>query len=118
MKLSHNPQSVANGYISMSRNMFLLSSIGVASMAFSDKFNKYKKIVQILALSIFAFSITYGYKASTDFNLYINTILKQEDISEPHNSLLQQWKGWITLSYVYIFIMLVMSSIIFLRKIV
>jgi len=117
MKLSHNPQSMVNGYISMSRNMFLLSSIGFASMAFSNTFNEYKKLVQIIALSIFIYSIIYGYKATYDFGLYLDYMLQQKDIGEPHNLQLKQWRGWITLTYVYICILLVMSFIIFFRKV-
>jgi Na+/alanine symporter len=97
--------------------MFLLSSIGFASMAFSNSFNKYQKIIQIIALSIFAFSAVYGYKATNDFKQYLDYMDQQDDIPEPHNSQLKEWRGWITLTYIYMFILLVTSSIIFIRKV-
>lgn len=117
MKLSHNPHSIVGSYISMTRNMFLLSSIGFASMAFSNSFSKYKKMVQIIALSIFSFSIVYGYKATHDFKQYLDYMDQQENIPEPHNSQLKQWRGWITLTYIYIFILLVTWCVIFIRKV-
>mgnify|MGYP006132679815 CR=1 FL=1 len=51
------------------------------------------------------------------FTQYLDYMDQQDDIPEPHNSQLKEWRGWITLTYIYMFILLVTSSIIFIRKV-
>ena len=117
MTVSYNPQPFINGYISMIRNMFLTSSIGLAAMGFSNRFKQYEKKVKIIAVIIILYSILYGYKASKDSNNYINYIEKQEDLPELYTIMLNDWRQWIYITYIYMILTLSLSIIIFTRKI-
>ena len=118
MKLAHNPQTYVIGYLSMMRNMFLTSSIALAAMGFSKNFDKYETFIKILALIIFFYSMANGYKGAKDFSTYIDYMNKhKQELPEPYNFQLEQWQGWITLTYIYIFILCVISFFILFRKI-
>ena len=118
MRLADSSQSVFNGYISIMRNMYLISSIGLATMAFSGKFTRYKTLVKLLALSIFIYSTIYGIKSTHDFKEYLELLKKQNDLSDHNHMQLKQWNEWIYFGYVYIFILIVLSIIIFFKKII
>ena len=117
MSLNHNPQMSANTYISMTRNMYVTSSIGLTVIIFSKNFNKYEKMLQILSSIILIYSIFYGYQASVFFNQYIDFLKKQKKLSEPYISQLQYWKQLTTFTYIYIIIVLIILFIIIFRKI-
>lgn len=113
----YDPHPLVDGYISMQRNMFLTSSIGIAMMGFSNNFKEYKKLIKIIAFIIFIFSIVYGYNASKDSIDYINYIKKQKNLPELYIIMLDKWKKWILLTYIYIIITICLSGIIFKKKI-
>lgn len=117
MTLAHNPQAFTNGYISMSRNMFLTSSVGISAIVFSNSFKKYDKVIKICALAILCFSMLYGYKSSKDFSKYLDYLEKHPDIDEPYNFLVKDWRGWVTMSYAYIAVIFVVTLFILFRKI-
>ena len=118
MTLANTSQSVFNGYISIMRNMYLTSSIGLTAMAFSSKFRRHKILVKLLALSIFIYSITYGIKSTRDFNVYLELLKNQKDLSEHNHMQLKQWNEWIYLSYIYICILFMISAVIIFKKII
>ena len=113
----YNPRPLINGYISIMRNMFLTSSIGIVIFNLSHHFKIYSKIVQIFGLIILTYSVIIGIKASIDANKNINLIKKQKKLPELYNVQLNSWKGWINLTYIYITIIIVLSLIILIRKI-
>ena len=117
MNLSHNPHTFVNGYISMMRNMFLTSSIGLATMGFSKNFKEYEIFVKILALIILAYSIILGLKSANDFNIYLNHMNSEKDVPEVYKKLFGKWRQWILLTYAYICIVLVLLAVVFFRKI-
>ena len=117
MTITENSQTVFNGYISIMRNMYLTSSIGLAAMAFSDKFTSHKKIVKILSLCIFIYSAFYGFNSTRYFNQYLELLRKQKNLSELNQMQLRQWSEWIYLSYMYIVILIMMCFVIFFKKI-
>ena len=117
MKIPYDPHPLIDGYISIQRNMFLTSSIGIAMMGFSNNFKEYKKPIKIIALIIFLYSILYGYNASKDSIDYINYIKKKKNLPEIYIIMLNKWKKWILSSYIYIIITLCLSGIIFTTKI-
>ena len=116
-KLSHNPHTYVNGYISMMRNMFLTSSIGLGAMAFSNRFRDYTIIVRIVAFSIFIYSCLYGVKSAIDFTQYIHYMESRKDIKEPYKSQIQQWKTWVWFTYIYIALLVIICFVIWTKKI-
>ena len=117
MSVSYNPQPFISNYISMMRNVYLTSSVGIAMMVFSDSFKKYNKLVKLLSVSIILYSIVYAYKASNDSNNYINYIEKQENLPKLYSIMLNKWKEWIKITYIYMMICIVLIIVILTRKI-
>jgi hypothetical protein len=109
IKLSHNPATFLNGYISMMRNVFLTSSVALGTLGYSLKskyFSGYS--VKIVSLVIIVYSISYGLKSATDFNDYLTWMEKnKEQLEEPYRFQIPQWKGWITLTYVYVSLLII-----------
>ena len=112
----HNPQAYANGYISMMRNMFLTSAVGLSAMAFSHSFSKYDMLVKLTALCIFIYSIYYGYKATRSFTHYI-TYLKTIKLPDPYRFQVSEWEEWIVMTYVYMAIVFTFAALVTWRKI-
>ena len=117
MTLADTSQSVFNGYISITRNMYLTSSIGITTMIFSNRFTYFEKIIKILSLCIILYSTIYGIKSTRDFKDYLELLLNQKDLSEHNYMQIKQWNEWIYLSYIYICILIIISIIIFFKKI-
>ena len=105
-KLSHNPQSYVNGYISMMRNMILLSSVGLVILN-----SKYI----VISFFIFIFSFTYGIKSAYDFNKYL-VYLESLELEEPYSFQVSQWKQWIHLTYIYLIILLIIIFFIVIKQ--
>jgi len=53
LKLSLNPHTQVNGYISMMRNMFLTSSIAIGIFGFINNFQEFKSFIFICVPAIF-----------------------------------------------------------------
>ena len=117
MTLSSTPKDFENGYISMMRNMFLTSSIGITIITFSKNFKQYEIFVKILALIILTYSIILGLKSADDYKIYLDYLKSDKDLPDIYKKLLGNWNKWITLTYAYIVILLVLLGIIFFRKI-
>ena len=117
MTITATSQSVFNGYTSIMRNMYLTASIGMATMAFSNRFPRYKKFVKLLALSIFIYSIFYGLKANRDFKQYLDLLETQKDLSDLNRLQLKHWREWTYFSNFFMGILIVISFIIFYKKI-
>lgn len=110
-----NPGSIFNGYTSLTRNMFVVTSIGMLSFGFSQHVKKTHKIYfKIFALMIFTFSIIYGFKASYDFHSYLHNIKKNKKKSIVFKTHIKQWFFWIILSYCYIALLLIFSILLIL----
>tara|TARA_B100001123_G_C15243981_1_gene1000177 strand:- start:365 stop:721 length:357 start_codon:yes stop_codon:yes gene_type:complete len=109
------PVGFLNGYTSLIRNMFLISSIGILTLGFKNHVkNKHKVFFNIFALSIFVFSIIYGFKASFDFNMYINEVKKDKEMVNSYKKYIKNWILWIYLSYGYMVLLLIFSLLIIL----
>lgn len=113
----YNPGPLINGYISVMGHVFSTSSIGIVIFNFSTNFKNYSKTVQTFGFIILTYSVIIAIKASIDANKNINLIKKQKKLPELYNVQLNNWKGWINLSYIYITIIIVLSLIILKRKI-
>jgi hypothetical protein len=115
--MSTNIQSYKDGYISIMRNLFLTSSIGIALIGASNNFPYYKKYMLIMAFLVIIYSITYGIIASIDSYEYIGIIKEEKNISKLNQAVLKNWNKWINLSYIYIVIIVIISMMLFRRKI-
>lgn len=112
-----NPQPYKDAYISIMRNFFLTSSIGMALIGSSINFIKFRKIIIVLAIIIITYSIIYGIVAAVDSYEYINIIKKQKNLPELYSAVLKNWDKWIKLSYVYMAIISILAFVVFLRKV-
>lgn len=96
-----NPQSVYNGLVSNQRNMFLTSSVAVAMIGFSNKFdNKNVRLaMKSLSLLIFIISIVIGLKSNYEFTYYLDN-----NKIEGANVAVDSWRSsiYITIAYVCI----------------
>ena len=117
MLSSLHAQTVFNGYISQIRNMFTTSSIALTVMVFSNHFVEYKHRLKLIAICIVIYSISWGYIASRDFNNYLKFITKKNNLTDLDVLLISQWRFRIILSYIYIFLLIILAAIIIMRKI-
>ncbi len=103
MTLSHNPATFLNGFISMSRNVFLTSSVALAALGYSQKSKLFNEMaLKVVALIVILFSITYGLKASYDFHKYLTFMENDKDqLKPPYTFQIKQWKGWVYLTVIY-----------------
>ena len=111
------PQVTFNGFMSIMRNVYLTSSIGIALLTFSRNFREDRNIVRIIALGILLYSIIYGIKAGRDFYIYLNFLEKQEDLPSFLREKIKRWYIWIVFTNIYTFITIFLFSIIFYKKI-
>ena len=99
--LLHSSIIVVNGFTSMVRNMLLISSIGFAAMGFSNSFKEHKYNIRILAYLFFIYSIVYGFLAAKNFNEYLNSIKNRDKLSDEDKLLINHWKTYDDLAYIY-----------------
>ena len=113
-KLSNNPQSVYNGFMSASRNMFLSSNVAIAYLAFSDKFSDYQRIVvRGSATVIFIISIMAGYMSTRDFDIYLKT---NEEALQKADIPIGAWRHWGNINYTYIVLMIVIAGTFLMKE--
>lgn len=111
MELSHDPQSYISTYVSMMRNMYLLSSIGIALFGVSNNLKKNKKFLQIISQVIIFYSMTYGLNSIYDFKIYINSIKTTENMKN-YDYLFRETQRRMSISLFYIIILVCISSVI------
>lgn len=117
MLSSLHAQTIFNGYISEIRNMFTTSSIALTVIIFSNRFTEYKYRIKLIAVCMIIYSLFYGYTASKNFNNYLKFITKKNNLTELDVLLISQWRFRIILSYIYIFLLIILAAIIIFRKI-
>ena len=111
-----NQQLYIKGYISIMRGVFLMSSVGIALISLSNNFIKYKKLFVLLSTIIIIYSIIYGTIAGINSYEYINIIKKEKNLPELYSAVLKNSDKWIKLSYVYMGLILIISTIIFFNN--
>ena len=104
-----DPQNYINGYVSMIRNMILLSSVGLASYGLSNQLKENHFYFKIISIIILLYSIIYGYNATRNLNNYLIVIKEFSD--SDYNYIIKQIKGWQMISYVYMCIIFIIISI-------
>lgn len=110
-------QTVVNGFTSMMRNVFAVSSIGLAAMTFSKNFKRYIIHIRLIAYSIFIYSIIYGIKAARDFNEYLTFIKNTQKINKHDTILMAHWKSYDNFAYFYIIILILFILIMLAQDI-
>ena len=113
--MTENLQIVFNGYISNMRNMYTTSSIGLASLALSNRLKNHKNLLKILSLSIFLYSAFYGFNSTRYFYQYLKLMRNKKNLSEFDQLQLNHGSEWIYLSYIYIFILIVLCFVILIK---
>ena len=116
MTYQHNPQTYLNGYISMTRNMFVISSVALATMGFSNRFKEFEIIIKIIGTLIMSYSILYGYTSAKNYTNYIE-FLEKKELDDVYAIQIPEWKKWITLTYLYMIMLVIVLVIILFRKI-
>ena len=103
-----------NFYMSALRNMFLTSSIAIAMVGFSDKFENVNKwVIKIISYGVIIISIGFGLKSTSNFKLMIENNLQIKNLSPVEIELIRQSQDWPIYAYTYITFL----SIIFFAKI-
>ena len=106
---------ILNFYMSALRNMFLTSSIAIAMIGFSERFeNSRKLIINVIALSVVALSIFFGVKATEDFKLLLKREIGKDGLTETDKLLISQASEWPICAYAYIS----MLSVIFVSLLI
>ena len=118
MTYQHNPQTYLNGYISMMRNMFVISSVALATMGLSNRFKKFEIVIKIIGTVIMGYAILYGYTSAKNFSNYITFLEGKKELDNVYELQLPEWKNWITLTYIYMVLLMIVIVIIFFRKII
>jgi uncharacterized membrane protein YidH (DUF202 family) len=103
-----NYNAAYNGYQSGLRNSFLVSSIGISLILFSNFFDVsyYKYTMKILGLLILILSIAISLLNIRDFSSIIN------DNDAPVFT--KKWKSWFMINYYHIFIVTLVILMVFL----
>ena len=111
------PQVTFNGYMSITRNVYLTSSIGIALLTFSRNFKEHINIMRIIAIGILLYSIIYGIKGSRDFYIYLNFLETVDDLPSFLRERINRWYIWIFFTNIYTLITIFLFSFIFFKKI-
>ena len=108
MSYPNNPQAVFNGFVSVSRNIYLTSSVAVAMFGYSNSFKITSSDLSVKLISIFIFMFSMGIllNGTISFKNYLNNLEKEE---LPYYVDSKAWRRFIYLNYSY----LVILSIIF-----
>jgi hypothetical protein len=116
MPFANNPQAYLNGFISSTRNVFLISSIGTAMYGFSDTFNIVSSIniVRLTSAILYIFAILYGINAIIGMNRYIKELQQSKEIL-PSYIQLDLWTNYIYLLSGYL-LLLVYLFVISIRR--
>tara|TARA_A100001015_G_C15001724_1_gene718793 strand:+ start:1594 stop:1971 length:378 start_codon:yes stop_codon:yes gene_type:complete len=108
-------QTYINGYVSMMRNMYLLSTIGFTFLTISLNVNKNKLFFRIISLIMIIYSMTYGINSIYDFNEYINYLKISNLIDSDKNFLFKEVRRRRNISILYLLILVVMILFILFK---
>ena len=91
-----------NFYMSALRNMFLLSSIAIGLVGFSDRFgNSRQLLVKIFAIGVLVMSICVGLTSTDIYKGLHVKMLKQNNLTEVDKVILQQSSIFPLFAYAY-----------------
>ena len=116
MEFKNNPQAVFNGFVSMSRNIYLTSTVGIAMFGYSNSFKiTFSEIVtRIVSICIFLFSTIYLINGTLSFRNYINN-LENENPELPYYVDVKTWRNFVYINYLYLAFLLIIVILSFVR---
>ena len=111
MTFANNPQAYFNGFISVSRNVFLTSSIAVALYGYSNSFKigSSVNIVKLFSISIILFAMLYAINGIIGMTNYIRILEKSEGV--PNYVQLNIWRNYVYLLGFYAFFLFMLSLV-------
>lgn len=119
-KLSHNPTTVINSHLSMSRSLFLTSNIAFALHWQVNKMENFGKKYYIIPFFVITFSIIYGYVGNTRFERYLNLMEKLIKNNNKHNHQIHKLeiesaRIWVKFINIYIVFLICILIWIFIK---
>ena len=117
LSLIDSAQSTFANFVSLSRNAYLTSSIGVAIITFanfSKNLKKHSTIIKFIGITILIYSFGYGLKNAYNFQIYINYLRKNEKklITNILHIKLNQWQRWIYFMFIYPIIIFIFAALV------
>ena len=111
-----NIQSAYNGMLSGKRNMFLTSSIGMAMLGFSERFQHKESmnLMKWLGIATLIISVITGLITAYDFNNAIDRYVIEQGRNYDY---LERWESWNWIIYIYSIILITIITIYISRKI-
>jgi hypothetical protein len=117
---AHSPEVRFGNYVSIMRNMYLTSSVALATIAFSDRFQKkYQTLVRIGGTLILLYSALIGFYSARNFNSYLDYLSTQVKDDE-HAYFIQrisQWRMWVYINYGYVLVAISLAVLYFTIKV-
>jgi len=117
---AHSPEVRFGNYVSIMRNMYLTSSVALATIAFSDRFQKqYQPLVRIGGTLILLYAALLGFYSARNFNSYLHYLTTQVKDDE-HAYFVQripQWRMWVYINYGYVIVAIALAVLYFNIKI-
>ena len=109
MSFSNNPQSVFNGFVSVSRNVYLTSSIALAVYSYSNSFKLSSSDISIrlISVSIFIFALLILVNGTISFNNYLENLKKENNNHFPYYVDVNAWKRFVYINIIYAFLIIV-----------
>ena len=103
MSFSNNPQSVFNGFVSVSRNVYLTSSISLAVYSYSNSFkiSTSDNSVRVISVSIFLFALLILVNGTVSFNNYLENLKKENNNQFPYYIDIEAWKRFVYINIIY-----------------
>ena len=110
--------SFLNFYMSALRNMFLLSSIAIGLIGFSDRFGKLNgQIIKIFAIGVIILAIFMGKGATDVFQTLHLEHMNSEGITEVDKTILEQSSIFPIFAYVYTGVLVILVVTLLARMI-
>ena len=116
MEFKNNPQAVFNGFVSLSRNIYLTSTVGIAMFGYSNSFKiTFSEImIRVISICIFIFSTIYLVNGTLGFRNYLNN-LEKENNTLPYYVDLKTWRNYEYINYLYLAFLLLVITMSFVR---
>ena len=103
MSFSNNPQSIFNGFVSVSRNVYLTSSIALAVYSYSNSFkiSTSDSFVRIISVCIFIFALLILVNGTISFNNYLENLKNENNNQFPYYIDVEAWKRFVYINIIY-----------------
>lgn len=105
-----------NFYMSALRNMFLLSSIAIGLVGFSDRFSfKKRQLVKIFAIIVLCMAITIGHSSTTIFKQIHLNHMNSDTLTSSDKIILEQSRIFPFFSYTFSGVLVILIATLLAR---